>query len=171
MIKYVISLLLGFPIFWKRTVPICHKFGFCYRHYKVACSLKESLHSPWRCADLLIWLYPTHAELWFRVRLWSIYHYLFIVCVLKFVKAILVIDFVGFWCPFYSSCYFPTYNRLTLSFWLAGMYQKTQLILYLTRGNTIYRCVYQFQHYYPLVVLYMPRLTCAVDNHGNPTIC
>jgi hypothetical protein len=25
------------------------------------------LHSSWRCPNLLIWLYPTHAEIWFWV--------------------------------------------------------------------------------------------------------
>jgi hypothetical protein len=25
------------------------------------------LHSSWRCPNLLIWLYPSHAQIWFRV--------------------------------------------------------------------------------------------------------
>lgn len=71
----MISLWLGFPTFWKHTIPICKKIGFYFRHFRVAGTLKESLHIPKRSANVFIWIYTSHAELWWRVCFNSIYNY------------------------------------------------------------------------------------------------
>lgn len=58
----------GFQIFWGYFIWIYWKSGIYYRHYRITCTLKKSLYSPWRVSYPLVWIYSSYAELWFWVR-------------------------------------------------------------------------------------------------------
>lgn len=64
------SSMEGFQTFWRYFIWIYWKFGIYYRHYRITCTLKESLYSPRRSCYHLVWIYSSYAELWFRVSFW-----------------------------------------------------------------------------------------------------